>query len=74
MCRLETDMHKIKKVNWKPDTEICAGLDVIPGSNCAKEANKKYEQQKLTCSKLSAVVATADFQQEKNERKRFVDS
>jgi hypothetical protein len=39
-----------------------------------KRGEQKYEQQKLTCSKLSAVVATADFQQEKNERKRFVDS
>jgi hypothetical protein len=30
--------------------------------------HKKYEQQKQTCSKLSAVVATADFQQKEQNK------
>jgi hypothetical protein len=45
-----------------------------PRVELRKRDEQKYEQQKLMCSKLSAVVATADFQEEKNEGKRFVDS
>ncbi len=35
----------------------------------AKRNEPKYEQQKLTCSKVSAVAATANFQQKRNKRK-----
>jgi hypothetical protein len=45
-----------------------------PRVELRKKGKQKKKQQKLMCSKLSAVVAMADFQQEKNERKRFVDS
>jgi acid stress-induced BolA-like protein IbaG/YrbA len=43
-------------------------LDVSPGRTAQKKRTK-YEQQKVTCSKLSAVVATADFQQKKTKEK-----
>jgi hypothetical protein len=45
-----------------------------PSVELRKRNGQKYEQQKLICSKLSAVVALADFQHKKNKRKRFVDS
>ncbi len=38
------------------------------GRNCAKEKDKK-KIQKVMCSKLSSVVATADFQQKKTKEK-----
>jgi hypothetical protein len=46
---------------------MCAGLDVSPGLNCAKK-NKNIGKKSL-CSKLSAVVATANFQQRKTKKK-----
>jgi hypothetical protein len=39
----------------------------------AQRNEQEYKQQKLTCSKLSAVVAMANFQQRKT-KKEFVDS
>jgi hypothetical protein len=48
---------------------MCAGLDVSPGLNFAKENQRKYGQQNKTCSKLSAVVAIANFR----KKKKFVD-
>jgi hypothetical protein len=47
--------------------KMCAGLDVSPGSNCAKK--NKNTGNKSLCSKLSAVVATANFQQRKTKKK-----
>ncbi len=40
-----------------------------PRVELRKRNEQKYEQETLTCSKLSAVVATANFQQKKNEEK-----
>jgi hypothetical protein len=40
-----------------------------PRVELRKRKRQKYEQQKVTCSKLSAVVATADFQQRKTKEK-----
>jgi hypothetical protein len=40
-----------------------------PRVELRKRNEQKYDQQKLTCSKLSAVVATANFQHKKNEEK-----
>jgi hypothetical protein len=37
-----------------------------------KESKQKYGQQNKMCLKLSAVVATANFQQKK-QNKKFVD-
>jgi hypothetical protein len=40
-----------------------------PRVELRKRKGQKFEQQKVTCSKLSAVVATADFQQRKTKEK-----
>jgi hypothetical protein len=40
-----------------------------PRVELRKRNEQEYEQQNLMCSKLSAVVATANFQQRKNKEK-----
>ncbi len=52
---------------------MCAGLDVNPGSKTVQRerttVHEKYGQQKKrTCSKLSAVVAMANFQQKEQSK------
>ncbi len=72
ICRLETDTHKIRKAN-RVKTENLIQKYVLGWMSAqgrtAQKKRIKYEQQKLTCSKLSAVVATADFQQKKTKGK-----
>ncbi len=43
-----------------------------PRVELRKRNEQEYEQQNLTCSKLSAVVATANFQKRKNNERIFV--
>ncbi len=40
-----------------------------PRVELRKRKQQKYEQQKVTCSEFSVVVATADFQQGKTKEK-----
>ncbi len=40
-----------------------------PRVELRKRNKQEYEQHKLTCSKLSAVVATDNFQQRKKKKK-----
>jgi hypothetical protein len=73
ICRSRTDTHKIRETNrvknQKPHTKIVCWAGCQPRVKLCKESEQKYRQQKLTCSKLSAVVATADFQQKKRNKK-----
>jgi ribosomal protein L20 len=66
-------MHKIRKVNRVKTGNLVykyvLGWMSAQGRTAQKKRTKKYEQQKVTCSKLSAVVATADFQQKKRKEK-----
>ncbi len=51
---------------------MCTGLEVRPGFKTTQREQTKIRVMKETCSKLSAVVATANFQQKK-QNKKFVD-
>ncbi len=72
ICGLETDTHKIRKANRVKTENLIQnyvlGWMSAQGRTVQKERTK-YKQQKLTCSKFSAVVATADFQQKKIKEK-----
>jgi hypothetical protein len=48
---------------------MCAESGVSPGSNCAKRTNKNMGNKIKMCSKLSAMVAMANFQQKKRNGK-----
>jgi hypothetical protein len=78
-CRSRIYTHKIREMNRVKIKNLiqkmCAGLEGSPElKNCAKitdKRTKKYEQQKHI-QNLSAVVATAIFQQKK-QSKSFED-
>jgi hypothetical protein len=73
---LETDTHKIRKANRvtkkiKTCYKNMCRIGCQPRVELRKRNKQEYEQQKLTCSKMSVVVATANFQQRKMKKSIF---